>query len=163
MNTMGMHPNSLIVEGLSDAERIAMRAWMQGDESAVEFADLLVSATHVWDDLVDGDKPKPDAVTINKGFMALSVGLMRNEFFADNVVTLLPLLEQAMYDWMDSNVFEETGNLPAAYTLRCAFATPIIRCAYIIGGYDWGQAVSVAMRNHLFNDYDEYTTEHGDT
>jgi hypothetical protein len=160
MNTMGMHANSLIVEGLADAERMAMSTWMQGDTSAVEFADLLVSATHAWDDLIDKDKEvAPD--TINKAFMALSIGLMRNDFFAANVTTLLPLLEQAMYDWIDSNKFEEMAAYPVAYTLRCAFATPIIRCAYIIGGYDWGQAVSVAMRAHLFNDFDIYMTEHG--
>lgn len=156
-----MYRSDLIHEGLSTTERQRFMAWFKGNESAVEFCDLLVSATHVWDDLIDQDGPPPFPGVISKAFMALSIGLMRNDFFAAHVTELLPLLEQAMYDWLDANELEQCGNLPASFTLRCAFATPMIRCAYIIGGHDWGSRMSLDLRTYLFDDWTEYQAEHG--
>jgi hypothetical protein len=152
--------NDLVVEGLSPKERAAFTTWFRGNQSALDFADMLVSATHVWDDLIDGDKEVPPEL-INKAFMVAFIGLWRNEFFAAHAPELIPLLEQAINDWMDANQLEKEHNLPAAFTLRCAFATPIIRCAYLIGGHDWGRAASMDIRRVIFDDYNDYVKEHG--
>lgn len=153
--------NDLVTHGITDLERTAFHQWFQGNASAIEFADMLISATHVWDDLIDKDK-EVDPEAINKAFMVGFVGLWRNTFFATHCAELVPLLEQAINDWMDANELEKDKNLPAAYTLRCSFATPIIRCAYLIGGHDWGRQVSIAMRRYLFDDYADFVKEHGE-
>lgn len=151
--------NDLVEEGLTSEERNALVYWFKGDLSAVDFADMLVSATHVWDDLIDRDKPV-EADSINKAFIIAFVGLWRNQFFLEHAPELVPLLEQAINDWLDANALEKDC-LEAAFTLRCAFATPIIRCAYLIGGHDWGRRMSLTMRRYLFDDYAEFSEEHG--
>ena len=152
--------NELVTHGISPNERSALTHWFKGNESAVDFADMLVSATHVWDDLIDQDKPV-SPTDISKAFMVGLVGLWRNVFFTTYAGELVPLIEQGINDWIDSNKFEQEKNYPAAYVLRCSIMSPIIRCASILGGHDWGREASIDIRRSVFDDYDAYLIEHG--
>lgn len=155
-----MYRNDFVVESFNDEERAYFSYWLKGDESALEMCELIASGAHMWDDLIDGDK----AVTheqIHKGIMALSIGLMRNAFFLENIYTLLPLLEQAMYDWIESTRLEKGEGYPLAFALRSTYVSLMIRGAYIVGGYEWGQDASAYIRGRLMDDWPDFKKEHG--
>lgn len=144
-----------ISEGF-DAEFAALIQWaLKDDPSAVEAAEMLWSATHVWDDLVDRDR-HPSHDEISGAFWVFAVGLRRNGFWRTHEAELQPLLEQGIYDWLDANRFEHYGKYHVSFALRCSVLAVIIKMSQILGGLAWARMVSGRLREYVMDDYEEY-------
>jgi len=148
------------LNGLSDTEIEAFGYYLLGDMEALDLAEIVISFTHGWDDLIDCDKEVSDHL-INEAFFSGVIELQKNRFFEAHKAELLPLLEQGVYDWFDSNALLEEGNLPAAFVLRTSIMSMIIRCAFILGGQEWGRKASLAIRRYTLDDFEEFVKEHG--
>lgn len=132
--------------------------YFKGNESAVDYIVDLIAAWHIWDDLIDKDKPITDA-SINQAFINAFIRLPRNYFYQANFTVLNPLMENAFINWMAANNLEQRGeNLEVAYELRNTYLSIVITCAAIIGGVDWATEVAVDVQKNLadndsFEDY----------
>ena len=148
---------------MREDQRQFLERVLLGDQSALEFCELLGQITQLWDDLIDRDKPTSDE-EINAAFWNLFVALPRNEFYAQHFHTLNPLLQAAIVDWWDSNALQKSPRLTdkcAAYTLRDTLTTVVIHCARLVGGYDWMRQVSMDVRRWLYtDDIEDFVKEH---
>jgi len=150
-----------MIKGLSQEEKAAMLPLFKGSRAALEIIDILISITHIWDDLIDKDKPVTDA-EINSVFYNALVTLPRNPLFQMNQERFVTTLENAIFDWMTSCKMETCTmqNLRAAWVLRTSLSNITVQLAQIVGGFEHAQAVSDQIKNGILDDWDEYRQEH---
>jgi hypothetical protein len=131
------------------ADQIAvLKQWMLGDESAVEFLLMLRAAAHLWDDLIDGDKPI-DQVEVNSVFTDLLLNLPVNQFYNAHITALHPLIVNSVMNWRIATDFERGGDesyLRIAFILRSSYADLVTQSAALIGGAEHGFNVGRAVR-----------------
>jgi hypothetical protein len=132
--------------------------WLKGDARAIALCQSLLYIAHVWDDLIDDDPTPPES--INNAFCAALITIPRNSFFQENRFALQPEIDRAITNWLDANILEKEGNLAASYGLRNDFDAIIIKCAEIVGGWEWSRAVSIAVRREMYSDFNDYQKEH---
>lgn len=132
--------------------------WFKGNRSAIDMVALVLQITHVWDDLIDQDKPVTGH-QINQAFFNALISLQRNDFYASNGMALGLLMEHGIRDWITANELEEQKNFEAAFVLRCSIRLMFIEAAVIIGGYSWGQDMAQAYNEYTFSDFSEYKAE----
>lgn len=133
-----------------------------GDVAAVEFVERFAGLCQVWDDLVDRDKPvTPEQVS--ETFIDALVHIPRNPFYQRHLPELQPIIEQLILDWLTANELErgDRHELTLAFVLRERLASLVVRCASLLGGFEWGAAVGrrIWLRNHDGH-LDEYLREH---
>lgn len=138
-------------------EKEMLSKWLKGDPLAVDLCLSVIFITHVWDDLIDGDPVTPEQ--INKAF-TFAFSLPRNSFYLRNISALQPEIDRAITNWLDANLLEKEKKLEASYVLRCSSDAFFIKCAEIIGGWDWAREASIDIRRHIYNDFEEYKKEH---
>ena len=144
-----------ISEGFDTEFAALIQRALKDEASAIEAAEMLWSATHIWDDLIDGDRV-PAWHEINGAFWVFAVGLRRNGFWRAHEDELQPLLEQGIYDWMDANRFEHYGKYHISFALRCGVLAVIIKMSQILGGLGWARVVSGQLREYVMDDYQDY-------
>ena len=66
--------------------------WFGGNENALRMFNAFVDLAHVWDDLVDKDKPV-SADDINRAFLTCLVYLPANPFYRSIQNEILPMWE----------------------------------------------------------------------
>lgn len=121
---------------------------LKGDKEAIAFIKTLFLALHLWDDLVDQDKPL-EAAGIRQVFWGLLVALPANGFYVRNFTTLQPSIISAILNWESSNILEQhqqKGDLEIAFILRSAFIDIVLMCAFIVGGADWARDSNITLR-----------------
>lgn len=126
---------------------LTMREALQGDEDAIDFCDRLYKILHVWDDIVDGDKPLT-AADVNGAFRAALVDLPMNRFFRKHADTLVPILSAGITAWEVSNVFERSDDRELwrkAHMLRVHVGAVFVMCAELVGGREWATQVAPSM------------------
>lgn len=131
---------------------------LRGNESAIEFIEILGGISQVWDDLIDGDHA--DKRSINDAFVDGICILPRNQFYVQYFTELQPLIEAAVLDWMMSNKIEDSEGGPNAmsWLLRDNLAGVIIGAAKIIGGMAWADKISLEVREHIHDEpIEDYT------
>lgn len=107
-----------------------------GDEQAVAFLKDIHFISHVWDDLVDGDRPV-SAAAVSAAFEKALIGVNMNPFFRRNVPLLLPVMLNSMLLWHAANDLEADGSphaLQVAHVIRCAPGDLSLISAAIVGG-----------------------------
>jgi hypothetical protein len=124
---------------------------VRGHPDAAEFCITLVEVLHLWDDLIDKDKPvSPEA--INKAFWQALVELPRNRFYQEHFHDLIPCLMTAIQNWHAANGMEETGSeldKEIAFILRSSYADIVIQAAHLTGGYDWARQITPLVRREF--------------
>lgn len=131
-----------------------LRKVFRGNDSAVEFAMMLVAVGDVWDDLIDRDVPVADEA-INRTMMMCLSGIPRNAFYRAHVDELLPVMETSIANWMASNDLIEGGDqkgLEVANVIRHDIANVFIHVARLIGGLAWAAQVAAEIRLLAQND-----------
>jgi hypothetical protein len=121
---------------------------MLGNAAAAQFLEQMVTVLHLWDDLIDQDKPV-DAEAINRGFMTMLVDLPRNEFYAANFQHLNSILVNAITNWHIANRMEaepDEYKLRIAYILRSSYCDLVTQCALLVGGPDYAREVGFHNR-----------------
>jgi hypothetical protein len=143
---------------------------VRGNREAAAMLDMLFYVAQLWDDLVDQDKPRPEA-DINRAFWLLLVELPQNDFYRQFDRELRPVLREGIGCWMEATDLErETGPadlrqaLARAYTLRTMCNMLVTTCAYLVGGFEWMREVGRKMSANLSGldgTFQEYIAEHG--
>ncbi len=98
--------------------------WFGGDEDAARLVDQLASVAHIWDDLIDRDKPVSNEI-INRCFEMALVSIPANPFYKAYSTALQPLIYIGVLGYLTANEMEKTGDvykLEIAHGLRYAVA-----------------------------------------
>lgn len=138
-----------------------LRFAFNGDESAVELANILGGISQIWDDLIDGDNPVSKA-EINEMMLDALVQLPRNRFYLQHKETMDVLIEQAIDTWHEANDLEARGELLlVAYTIRSAITPVVIRMAYLANaGRQRGREMAYLIRKAVYDEpFDAYVAE----
>lgn len=102
-----------------------------GNPNACALMEDLAFVSHLWDDLIDGDKERSiDA--INRAFEIALVRIPGNSFYQQNFAQLHPLVQSGVIGYLTANRFEsdkEKHGLEIAHGLRYAVANV---AAYIV-------------------------------
>lgn len=143
--------------------RASVLELMSGNEDATDLVTMVADWSHVYDDLIDKDKPVTDA-QIHQAMWTLLGGLDLNPFFQKHSTTLRPLLMAGVLNWHAANQMERSGcveQLRIAHVLRYSGADVAMVSMLLAGGYE--HAVSNAARCRLLAQYDtwaHYFKEH---
>jgi hypothetical protein len=135
----------------------------RSDADAVNLTLLLSRVSHVWDDLIDLDKPVEES-TINAAFYALLVQVPSNPFYRKNLDILLPIIAIGALNYEIANAYERSGDrerLALAHVLRYSIADIATAIALIIGGPEWVRMIGPELRQRCQKDtLDHYLSEH---
>jgi hypothetical protein len=135
-------------------EREFLQAVLQGNGPAIAFTETLFRISQVLDDLVDRDKPVSDA-QIYRAFWEALIDLPGNPFYRQHEIALRPLMASALQDWWDATRLESESDIHGrtlAFVLRDMLTGVVVQCAGLVGGFEWMQAQSVAIRKHFHED-----------
>lgn len=148
---------------MSDDREFLLHAY-QGNAVAVELVLLVAEISHIWDDLIDKDKPVSDA-QINRAFGIALLQLPQNPFYQAHYLELLPVMTTGALNWLTANEYEKIDDQEAhalAHVLRYGIADIALFIAYIIGGQEWAQQVAPEMRRRSQKDtLNNYLSEIG--
>ena len=136
---------------MDSAERIRMLLPMlNGNLAAAEFIDSIYNVLHLWDDLIDHDKPVTD-MQVNDAFYAVLVEIPRNPFYRKYFDHLNPILVNAITNWHVANRMERKGDeyqKRIAYVLRSSYVDLLTQSAFLLGGVE--HAAAVGFDNRLY-------------
>lgn len=120
---------------------------LKGHADAIRLVNQWHQVLHLWDDLIDGDKPIA-AERANQAFALALVDIPANPFFQAHSAKLLPLLSSGITSWHVANTMERNGCrelLAQAHMHRIQVGSVFVACAEIIGGRDWAVEVGPLM------------------
>ena len=120
----------------------------KGNQEAANFLTVMVSVLHVWDDLIDKDKPVAPQ-TITNTFIAALVALPRNPFYGRHFDVLNPVLMSAINNWLVANELEfgdDEDDKRIAFISRSSYVDLITTVAFIVGGLDWVKEIGPSIR-----------------
>ncbi len=118
------------------------------DEDAAAFVTDLCATVHVWDDLIDRDKPVSD-LEVRDAFRTLLVVLPANPFYRKHFNDIHPLLDASIVSWLTANKFEASKGvekLRLAYVIRSDYINVILKCAALLHGFDYSVRIAPAIR-----------------
>lgn len=119
-----------------------------GHPGAIALLEGIVKALHLWDDLIDADKPLSDD-DVNRAFWFMLIDLPRNQFYSDNFYLLNPILMVAIQNWHAANKMERHGDdddKRIAFILRSSYVDLITQSALITGGAAWAETITPEIR-----------------
>lgn len=133
--------------------------FLLGNPEAVQFVVRVFRALHVWDDLVDRDKPITDD-EISSVFWDLLIVLPTDPFYTKNIVLLHSTLVNAIINWHIANKLEREGDekdRSIAFILRGAYIDLLSASAFIVGGMEWANKIGPAIRRWAHEEtFDQY-------
>lgn len=140
-------------------EATFLRGVLRNNEAAAQFCEMLFRISQTLDDLIDKDNPVADTTLIRTFWEAL-IELPANPFYREYEPYLRPLMASALQDWRDSACLERSDNRhykTLAFVLRDQLTAVVTQCAYLVGGYEWMNKVSLSIRDHFHEDVlDDY-------
>lgn len=139
--------NSLPEDERFQIQRQKFTEYMRGDMSAVVFLEDVFSICHVWDDLIDKDKPVTDEM-INQAFIKSLLDIPSNSFYRAHETQIRDWFLVFINQWLDANKFEkEKKNSMYSFVLKDTLADLIALCAYIVSGdYAYMRTVSEEVK-----------------
>lgn len=141
----------------------ALIGLMAGNADAVRFLLDIAKWSHVYDDLIDGDKAVED-VAIHDTFWTLLVSMPTNPFFRMHQDAIRPVLVTAILNWRAANDMEKSQceeELRVAHVLRYALADLALLCMVLTGGHE--HAAKNAKKAALLgrgDTWQHYASEH---
>jgi hypothetical protein len=112
--------------------------FLKGDPYAQKFCLDLLYIAHLWDDLIDQDKPRTGE-DISLAFTKALMDLPSNPFYQAHFQMLWALVTNALLQWKDANALME-GNRDhrlMSFILRNALFSVIYFSMYLIGKEEW--------------------------
>lgn len=134
-----------------------------GNHDAARFVVDIAQCSHAYDDLIDRDKPVPDAA-VHGLVWKLLVSVPTNAFFRQHQDVIRPVLITAILNWHAATAMEKSGcaeQLHIAHALRYALGDVLLLCMAIVGGHQ--HAMDNAHRARLMVQRDtfaHYASEH---
>jgi hypothetical protein len=130
-----------------------------GHEDAVAFNLALMDVLHLWDDLIDGDKPvTPEDV--HKAFRLALVVIPGNPFYRRHFDQLHPLIDPLILNWLTANDMEARGEqLDIAWVIRSDYCNVLLKSLEIVGGFDHARRVWPDVRAYWHSEgFNQYLT-----
>lgn len=140
----------------------AMLEIMAGDRDAVSMMGDLAVWTHIYDDLVDCDKPVSET-HIHELMWRVLVTLPTNPFWRRHEALLRPLLITGILNWRAANDIEARGNLEElriAHAIRYSICDIGLLAMFLAGGHD--HAVQYARQARLMFQHDTWAHYRGE-
>ena len=128
---------------MTEDDQVAFTAafdrWFKGNTAAMKFCADMTEVAHVWDDLVDADKPVSSAKA-DVAFRKMMLEIPSNEFYRANFGFLHPVIVMIWAQWTAANGMEThpfKGDREKAFMLRASLYQLFHACAALCGGLDW--------------------------
>ncbi len=147
------------------ASRESMLEIMAGNEDAVSMMSAIAVWSHVYDDLIDKDKPVSD-YHIHQAMWILLAELPLNPFFKAHEDSFRPILMAGVLNWHAANQMEKSGcveQLRISHAIRYSVSDVAYLAMIFTGGMD--HAIANASKCRLLMQYDtwnNYLQEHTD-
>ena len=139
--------------------------WFGGNENALRMFNAFVDLAHVWDDLVDKDKPV-SADDINRAFLTCLVYLPANPFYRSIQNEILPMWVTVVSAYETANFFEankDAHGIEIAHGLRYAAGNIMAYAVVVCVGAEKAKEFLPEMWKAIFYErFDEYRKEHLD-
>lgn len=134
----------------------------KGDQDALALVVSLNHIAHVWDDLIDKDKPVSND-QINALIWAVLGDVPTNPFYFRHFAKLQPLIENALVGYMTANELEkgDKKDRVIAFTLRYAGVVNVVaHMIHLVGGREWAaQWCPQLWRLSIKDDLSKYLAE----
>ena len=139
--------------------------WFGGNQDALNMYHAFADLAHIWDDLIDNDKPVP-AGLINQAFLTCLVYLPANPFYRSIQDQILPMWLTVVSAYETANFFEankDQHGIEIAHGLRYASGNIIAYAIHVCVGPEKAKEVLPDMWKTIFYErLDEYRKEHLD-
>ena len=137
--------------------------WFGGNQDALNMYQAFVDLAHVWDDLVDKDKPV-SVEKINQAFLTCLVFLPANPFYRGIQDQILPMWLVVISAYETANFFEKNKDehgVEIAHGLRYAVGNIIAYAIHVCVGMKKAKEVLPDMWKTIFYErFDDYRKEH---
>ena len=137
--------------------------WFGGNQDALNMYQAFVDLAHVWDDLVDKDKPV-SVEKINRAFLTCLVFLPANPFYRGIQDQILPMWLVVISAYETANFFEKNKDehgVEIAHGLRYAVGNIIAYAIHVCIGMEKAKEVLPDMWKTIFYErFDDYRKEH---
>lgn len=137
--------------------------WFGGNQDALNMYRALVDLSHIWDDLVDRDKPV-SAEKINRAFLTCLVYLPGNPFYRMIQDQILPMWLVVVSSYEAANKFEQDKDphgIEIAHGLRYAAGNIVVYAAHVCLGAEQARTVIPEIWKAVFFErFDDYRKEH---
>ena len=139
--------------------------WFGGNQDAFNMYCAFADLAHIWDDLVDKDKPV-SADAINRAFLTCLVYLPANPFYRHIQDQILPMWLVVISSYETANHFEETKDahgIEIAHGLRYAAGNIVAYAVHVCVGPEKAKEILPEVWKTIFYErFDEYRKEHLD-
>ena len=137
--------------------------WFGGNQDALNMYQAFVDLAHVWDDLIDKDKPV-SVEKINQAFLTCLVFLPANPFYRGIQDQILPMWLVVISAYETANFFEtnkDEHGVEIAHGLRYAVGNIIAYAIHVCVGMEKAKEVLPDMWKTIFYErFDDYRKEH---
>jgi purine-cytosine permease-like protein len=144
-------------------KEIGKLEWFGGNQDALNMYRAFVDLAHLWDDLIDKDKPV-SADDINRAFLTCLVYLPANPFYRHIQDQILPMWLVVISSFETANKFEadkDPHGIEIAHSLRYAAGNIIAYAIHVCVGPEEAKKVLPDMWKSIFYErFDEYRKEH---
>lgn len=144
-------------------KEIGKLEWFGGNQDALNMYRAFVDLAHLWDDLIDKDKPV-SADEINRAFLTCLVYLPANPFYRHIQEQILPMWLVVISSFETANKFEadkDPHGIEIAHSLRYAAGNIIAYAIHVCVGAEEAKKVLPDMWKSIFYErFDEYRKEH---
>lgn len=109
-----------------------------GDEDAADLVEMVAQWSHVYDDLIDKDKPVSDA-RLHQAMWAAMFGISENRHFLKHQVEYTAILKTGVINWIAANEMQASGcqeQLAIAHAIRYSIGDIALLAMQLTGGYE---------------------------
>lgn len=149
---------------LSSEHRLAFLPLFQhiykGNTAAIELSFMLLELAHIWDDLVDGDKPVP-AEDVNKAFLYALQVIPTSHLWTPamhSMLTSVYLRWQAAND-IESDPTSDNNELAKAWMLRASLFDLFELLSLQLHGIDWARQNARYLRKYYGETLTDFCAE----
>ena len=137
--------------------------WFGGNQDALNMFRAFVDLSHIWDDLIDRDKPVP-ADAVNRAFLTCLVYLPANPFYRAIQDQILPMWLVVVSAYETANTFEkqkDAHGLEIAHSLRYAAGNIIAYAVHVcLGAQEAKKVLPEVWKAVFYERFDDYRKEH---
>ena len=137
--------------------------WFGGDQDALNMYRMFVDLAHIWDDLVDKDKPVSEDA-INNAFLICLAYLPANPFYQKIQPQVLPMWLTVVSAYQVANKFErekDPHGIEIAHSLRYAVGGIVSYAVHVCVGAEQAKQVLPDVWKAIFYErFDDYRKEH---
>lgn len=139
--------------------------WFGGNRDALNLFHNLVDLVHIWDDLIDKDKPVSDA-EITRAFLTALVYIPANPFYRTIEAQVLPMWITSAAAFEVANKFEKDKDphgVEIAHNLRYAAGHVVVYMSISCLGYENAKQFLPDIWKTIVDDrFEDYRKEHLD-